>query len=170
MRRTGWLAPGAERHKVRAAVVTRSAIAADIEVRKCRWLKAGYRMANVTILRGRQMTCRLGQRRISGEKLVDVAAFATVADARMQRGKKRRRRESTRVGVVVTLVALTDCGNMVRFLADGSGRDVIGVAVVAALAIGGTAGPEGAVLRAAYTVAVAVEGIAGTGHVIVPVA
>lgn len=135
VRRTGCLAPGAEGHKARAAVVTRSAIAADIEVRKCRWLKAGYRMANVTILRGRQMTCRLGQRRISGEKLVDVAAFATVADARMQRGKKRRRRESSRAGVVVALAALIDRGDMVRLLADGSGRDIIGAAVVAAFAI-----------------------------------
>ena len=135
MRRTGCLAPGAERHKARAAVVTRSAITADAEVRKCRWLKAGYRMADVAILAGRQMICRLGQGRISGEKSVDVAAFAPVADARMQRGKKGRRRKSSRVGVVVTLVALTDCRDMARFLADGSSRDVIGVAVVAALAI-----------------------------------
>lgn len=81
------------------------------------------------------MACCFYQLRISGKELGGMTALATIGDVRMLIGKKRGRDKVS--GRIVTITTYIQCRDVIQLLVDCADRDIIGIAIVAALTIVG---------------------------------
>jgi len=132
--RSRCLTPGAKSREI--AIMAGHAIGGNARVsqHRCRG-EPGNRMASVTILASRQMTCSFYQLRIGWEKLAGMTTFATIGDVHMLGGQKNGRGKSS--GGIVTITTYVERRDVIWFLAYRTCRDVIGITIVATLTIVG---------------------------------
>ncbi len=134
MRRSGRLSSGAERQKI--AVMAGGAITGDAGVSQHRcWCEPGNRMAQITILISRHMACCFYQLRINGKELGGMTTCAAIGDALMDPGQKRGRGKVS--GGVVTITTYIRRRDVILLLVYRPNRDIVGIAIVAALTIAG---------------------------------
>lgn len=104
---------GAKPNVIGTAVMARRAISGDACMAEDRGGECSIRMAGVTILIRRQMSCCLDQVWIGGEELAGMTTFATTGNVLMQRYEKYRRDKCS--SGIVTGTAIILCRDVVHF-------------------------------------------------------
>ena len=92
-------------------------------------------MTDLAILIRRQMAYRLDSIGIVGDKPTDMTSFAATANAWVYSSQERRRCKTTTIRVTVAYAALILCWDVILGLSYGADPNIIGISIMAALAI-----------------------------------